>query len=185
MEDNRISQVVEANKQALARIINASVAPDGSIVTFGKGQIRQSVFVIASYIIILFSLLFFVFSFQIDWHFAPIWPVFILWCVYIIKTETRHVTVNFGSRIVTIGGKWQKEQTFNWTDYQGYEMSYSVMDIPEEFYIKFHDGGTVKKIKLSNLTPLFKSHDSTDEEAIIAVWKCIIDTMHIEYKPEL
>lgn len=179
MEDHRIIQVVEANKQALARIIDVSVAPDGSTVTFGKGRIRRAILVTSSYIIIIISLLFFVFSFQIDWRFAPIWPALILWCIYIIRMETRSVIVDLDSRTVNIGGKWQKGHTFDWTCYQGYEISCSVKDIPEEFYVKFHDRDHIRKIKLANMAPLFKRYVSVYNDSLLAVWNGVYDEISL------
>lgn len=173
MEDNHIRQVVEAYKQALARIVNVSVVPDGSTVTFGKGRIRRAILVALAYIIIIISLILFVFSFQTDWRFAPIWPILIFWCIYAIRAETRNITIDLDSRTVSIGGKWQKGHTFDWTDYQGYEITCSVKDIPEEFYVRFHDSNHVKKIKLANLAPLFRKHVSAYDEALLAVWKSI------------
>lgn len=173
MDNNHISQVVEANKRALARIVYVSVTPDGSKITFGKGRIRQAFFVILSYIIILISLLLLAFSIDTDWRFVPIWPIIILLCIYTIRVETRSVTVNLDSRIVSIGGKWQKKYSFDWTDYQGYEVSCSVNGIPEDFYVKFQGRDIVRKIKLTNLTPLFRKHVSADDEALLALWECI------------
>lgn len=170
---------MEANKQALARIIDVSVAPDGSTVTFGKGRIRRVVLVILSYIVIIISLFFFVFSFQTDWRFAPIWPVLILWCIYTIRTETRSVTVNLDSRTVNIGGKWQKGHTFDWTYYQGYEISCSVKDIPEEFHVKFHDRDHIRKIKLANMAPLFKRYVSVYNDSLLALWNGIEDVINL------
>ena len=179
MGDYHITQVIEANKQALERIINVSAAPDGSTVTFGKGRIRRAILVTSLYIIIIISLLLFVLSFQTDWRFAPIWPILILWCIYTIRVETRNVTVNLDSRTVSIGGKWQKGHTFDWTDYQGYEISCSVKDIPEEFYVKFHDRDHVRKFKLANMAPLFRRYVNASDEALLAVWNGIDDEIKL------
>ena len=178
MEKNHISQVVEANKRTLARIVYVSVTPDGSKVSFGKGRIRQAVFVTLSYIIILISLLLLVFSIDAYWRIALVWPVLILWCIYTIRVETRSVTADLDNRIVSIGGKWQKKYSFDWKDYQGYEMSCSVNDIPKVFYVKFHDRDTVRKIKLTNLTPLFRRHVSANDEALLALWECVEKNMN-------
>lgn len=74
---------------------------------------------------------------------------------------------------MSIGGKWQKKYSFDWTDYQGYEVSCSVNGIPEDFYVKFQGRDIVRKIKLTNLTPLFRKHVSADDEALLALWECI------------
>ena len=74
---------------------------------------------------------------------------------------------------MSIEGKWQKAQTFDWTDYQGYEISCSVKDIPEAFYFKFHDRDTVRKFKLTNLAPLFRRHLSAYDEALMTICICI------------
>lgn len=177
MEDNQIAQVVETNRKTLARLVNVSMVPDASTVTICKGKIRRNVLITLSYIVMIISLLFFGVSFQIEWRMAPIWFILILWCIYIIREESKTVIVDMKLGTVSIGGKWQKNHTYAWSDYQGYEISRSVMDIPEEFYIKFQDKDNVKKIKLTNLTPLFKKHLQADDEAMTAVWKCIEDGM--------
>lgn len=179
MEDNNILRIVEENSQALNGIVDVTVNPDDSCIIFCRGKIRKIVITTLAYIVIAISLLLIVSCINDDWQLVPVWPVVILLCIYIVRIETRVFTVDLKERSVSIGGRWQRRCTYDWSSYRGYVIVRSVKDFPEDFYIIFQDGSKERKFKLANLTLFLRRYNPTYYDALLDVWKSIEDEMKL------
>ena len=97
----------------------------------------------------------------------------------IVRIETRVFTVDLKERNVSIGGRWQRRCTYDWSSYRGYEIVRSVKDFPEDFYILFQDGSKERKFKLANLTLFLRRYNPTYYDALLDVWESIEDEMKL------
>ena len=170
MEDNQLVQMIEYYKEALARIVNVSVAEDGSTLCFGHQSQWWLLATMIGYFLAVVLLLFAIAGFATSWYLSTVCIVLLLLVIYMVRTQTRLITVNFKLKSVSIEGRLRKKQTFAWAAYRGHEIQYTVKRIPEQFYIKFQDGERVRNIKLTELSPLLKRYMPDNFQAVSVVW---------------
>ena len=174
MEDNNFLIVVDTNKQNTQRIVTVSTAEDGSTITFGQSHLRQTILMVLVYIVLIPLLLICIWvSTEGYWSLMPAWFILILLLIYEVRTITRTITVDLKSERISVSGKWQKGYSILWSSYQGYEVLYTVKDIPETLWIKYQEGGQTKRLKLAELSPLLRSYSSSDFEALLTMWQAI------------
>lgn len=170
MEDNQLVQMIEYNREALARIVNVSVAEDGSTLCFGHQSQWRLVATVIGYFLAVVFLLFAIAGFTASWYLSLVCIVLLLFAIHMVRTQTRLITVDFKLKSVSIEGRLRKKQIFVWTAYRGNEIQYTVKRIPEQFYIKFQDGERVRSIKLTELSPLLRRYMPDNFQAVSAVW---------------
>lgn len=169
-----ILQYIETNKSPLTKMMDVSVTPDESVITIRGGKSYRIVLMTLAYIMILFSLfLVWIGSSLGYWGVVAVCPFVMLYCIWEIREQARIIIVDMSHKIVSIKERWQRERTFSWDDYQGHEIYCSVKDFPEEFFIKFMDGGKVKKIKLADINPVFHKSTETNYTILLGLWECI------------
>ena len=170
MEDNQLVQMIEYYKEALARIVNVSVAEDGSTLCFGHQSQWRLVATMIGYFLAVVFLLFAIAGFTTSWSLSMVCIVLLLFAIHMVRIQTRLITVDFKLKSVYIEGRLRKKQTFAWTAYRGNEIQYTVKRIPEQFYIKFQDGERVRSIKLTELSPLLRRYMPDNFQAVSVVW---------------
>ena len=119
MEDNQLVQMIEYYKEGLARIVNVSVAEDGSALCFGHQSQWRLVATMIGYFLAVVLLLFAIAGFSTSWYLSTVCIVLVVFVIYAVRAQTRLITVDFKLKCVSIEGRWQKKLTFPWTAYRG------------------------------------------------------------------
>ncbi len=174
MNNSSILQYVETNKSALTKTMDVSVTTDGGIITIRKRKGYRTILTILAYTLIFISLVFMWVGYSLGyWGVVAVCPFVVLYCIWGIREQARTIIVDMSHRIISVKGCFQKERSFSWDDYQGHEIYRSVKDFPEEFYIKYMDGGKVRKIKLADINPVFHKSTETNYTILLGLWECI------------
>ena len=174
MNNSSILQYIETNKSALTKMMDVSVTPEEGIITIRKRSGYRTILIILAYTLIFISLVFLWVGSSLGyWGVVAVCPFVVLYCIWGIREQARTIIVDMSHRIISVKGRFQKERSFSWNDYQGHEIYCSVKDFPEEFFIKFMDGGKVKKIKLADINPVFHKSTETNYTILLGLWECI------------
>ena len=174
MDNNSILQYIETNKSPLTKMMDIHVTPDGDIITIRGKKIYRKILTTLAYSMIVFSLLLMWLGSSLGyWGVVAVCPFVVLYCLWEIREKARTIIVDMSHKTVSIKGRWQRERTFSWDDYQGHEISCSVKDFPEEFFIKFMDSGKVRKIKLADINPVFHKGTEINVATLMGLWECI------------
>lgn len=80
MEDNQLVQMIEYHKETLARIVNVSVAENGSTLCFGLQSLWRNVVIVMGYLLAIVLLLFAIAGFSTSWYLSTVCIVFTLAC---------------------------------------------------------------------------------------------------------
>lgn len=174
MDNSSILQYIETNKSPLTKMMDIHVTPDGDIITIRGKKIYRKILTTLAYSMIVFSLLLMWLGSSLGyWGVVAVCPFVVLYCLWEIREKARTIIVDMSHKTVSIKGRWQRERTFSWDDYQGHEISCSVKDFPEEFFIKFMDSGKVRKIKLADINPVFHKSTEINVATLMGLWECI------------
>lgn len=174
MDNSSILQYIETNKSPLTKMMDIHVTPDGGIITIRVKKSYRIILTTLAYSMILFSLLLMWLGSSLGyWGVVAVCPFVVLYCLWEIREKARTIIVDTSHKTVSIKGRWQRERSFSWDDYQGHEILCSVKDFPEEFFIKFMDSGKVRKIKLADINPVFHKSTEINVVTLIGLWECI------------
>jgi len=178
MDNSNILQVIEANRIPLSKMMDLGIQSDGSIVNIRKKRHSRLLSIVMAYILAPVSILFIYAGYSLGyWGVVAVSPLVLVWSIYVARVQTRAVEINLINKTVCTMGRWQKSRKFSWDGYLGVETVYSVMDFPEEFYIKFVNGEDTCKVKLADINSLFRKSTETNYKALLAFWECIEKNM--------
>lgn len=184
MDNSNILQAIEANRTPLSKMMDLSIHSDGSVIRLREKHFCRLLTIVTAYILIPFSILFTYTAYSLGyWIFVAVFPFVLVWSIYVVRVQTRAVEINLVKKTVSTIGRWQKSRTFSWEGYLGTETVYSVMDFPEEFYIKFMNEEKAYKVKLADVNSLFRKSTETNYQALLTFWECVEKKM-VEAKNE-
>jgi len=174
MSNSDILQVIETNRFSLKNMMEIDVLSSGDVIIIKKKHLYRLLLTILAYFMIAISLLIMWVSYDTGyWKVAIACPFVVLWNLYVIREQAKTIVVDMNNKCVSILGRWRRDSSFSWDNYQGNETYHSVKGFPEEFYIKFMDGGKVRKIKLADINPVFHKSTETNYAALLALWECV------------
>lgn len=174
MEENNIIQFIEAYS-SFAKRLHLSVSPDGRTIAFVRSKFIRRIISGIGYMIIAFSLLLMAFALSKP-EYNSIIPFFVFGLLvgcYIVRAYTRTITFSTSDGKVCITGQLRRQLCLEWTNYLGYDTTYSVNDFPEVFFIKFQDRSVIRDVKITDITPFLCKYNPENFEAIKKMWVCI------------
>ena len=174
MSKSDILQVIETNRFSLKNMMDIDVLSNGDVIIIKKKHLYRLLLTILAYNTVLISLFVMWTSYDLGyWQVAVACPFVVLWSIYVIREQAKTIVVDMNNKCVSIMGRWRRDYSFSWSNYQGHETYYSVKDFPEEFYIKFMDGEKVRKIKMADINLVFHKSTETNYAALLSLWECV------------
>ena len=178
MSNSAILQVIETNRSSLKNMMDITYLSDRDLIIMKKIHLFRLLLTIIAYFMIPISLFVLWASYDLGyWQVAAACPFVVLYFIYILSEQAKTVGVDMINKSVSIKERWRRDCSFSWENYQGHETYYSVKDFPEEFYIKFMDGGKVRKIKLADINPVFHKSTEANYTALLSLWECVETNM--------
>lgn len=159
---------------------------ENNIITFGKGRLLRKLIAVVGYLAIVFLMMMSISSVSLGhYSFAVIFFVVALFLAYLIWRLTRLITFDLNQRSVRISGYLRKRIQYKWEGYLGTNTLYTVKDFPETFYMLFRRREKVNKVRLVDITPIFRKYRPSNYEAILSLWSKIENKMNNNPNDEL
>lgn len=179
MEENNFVQFIE-KCSSIAKRLHISVSPDGKTIFFARNKILRWIISCLGYSIIVFSLLAIVLGIIDFAKYGSVILFFVfplLAAICVLRKLTRKMTFSASDGQVCITGQLRKKLSLKWSHYLNAETVFSVTDIPEEIFINFQNGSSIKRIKLTDITPFLRQYNPENYSAIKKLWECVEYTM--------